>query len=566
MRPLSALCLLILFIAGGCNLRQPVTIKTGRDISVSSAMVVSAHPEASVIGAQIMASGGNAVDAAVATELALAVCHPTAGNIGGGGFMVIRLADGTVDAIDYREKAPGASRRDMFLDDKGNVIEGLSLNTHLSSGVPGTVDGVITAHEKYGLLSFRDVIQPAIDLALKGFPITENQAASLNSMREVFLQRNDHRVAFVRDTAWQAGDTLRQPELGHTLERIRDNGREGFYGGVTADMIVAESSGGNGIISAEDLAGYHSSWRVPLTITYRGYRVISMPPPSSGGVVLFQLLKMIEERTSPDDGFLEPASIHLMAEAEKRAFADRAQYLGDPDFVDIPVKHLLSSAYLEDRMKDFSPMASTPSTSISYGLITPTESEETTHYSVVDKSGNAVAGTTTLNNSYGSAIVVDGAGFILNDEMDDFSVKPGTPNMYGLLGGDANAVSPGKRMLSSMTPTILEKDGKLFLVVGTPGGSTIITSVFQIIRDVVDFNMPIPEAVAAPRFHHQWLPDVISYEEGRLDSLTLEALRKLGHALAPRGPIGRVDAILIGPDGSLNAGADPRGDDTAAGW
>jgi gamma-glutamyltranspeptidase/glutathione hydrolase len=566
MRPLPALCLLILFIAGGCNRHEPVTLKTGRDISVSSAMVVSAHPEASLIGAQIMASGGNAVDAAAATEFALAVCHPTAGNIGGGGFMVIRLADGTIDAIDYREKAPGASQRDMFLDEQGNVIEGLSLNTHLSAGVPGTVDGVITAHEKYGRLSFRDVIQPAIDLALTGFPLTENQAASLNSMREVFLQRNDHLVAFVRDIPWQAGDTLRQPDLGHTLERIRDNGREGFYSGVTADMIVAENSGGNGIISAEDLANYHSSWRLPLTITYRGYRIISMPPPSSGGVVLFQLLKMIEKRTSPDEGFLEPSTIHLMAEAEKRAFADRAQYLGDPDYVDIPTEYLLSNTYLEERMKDFSPLASTPSTSISYGLTPPTESEETTHYSVVDKFGNAVAGTTTLNNSYGSAIVVDGAGFILNDEMDDFSIKPGTPNMYGLLGGDANAVSPGKRMLSSMTPTILEKEGKLFLVVGTPGGSTIITSVFQIIRDVVDFNMTIPEAVAAPRFHHQWFPDVISYEEGRIDSLTLEALRKMGHILAPRGPIGRVDAILVGPDGSLNAGADPRGDDSAAGW
>lgn len=558
--------ILVLLISAGCRDTSRVMIKTGLDISVPSAMIVSAHPEASGIGAEIMAAGGNAVDAAAAAEFALAVCFPTAGNIGGGGFMVIRLADGTVDAIDYREKAPERSDRDMYLDEEGNAVDGLSLNTHLSAGVPGTVDGVLKAHKKYGLLSLKQVIQPAIDLALNGFPLTEKQAVSLNSMRATFLERNDDPVAFVRNDPWKAGDTLRQPDLGKTLERIRDNGREGFYSGETARLIVTESESGNGIITAGDLANYNSVWREPLTISYRGFRVISMPPPSSGGVVLSQLLKMTEMNASAEDEFLQPATVQFMVEAERRAFADRAQYLGDPDFVEIPVEKLLDKEYLAGRMKDFRKEVATPSLSISYGKVIPAESEETTHYSVVDKSGNAVAGTTTLNNSYGSAIVVSGAGFILNDEMDDFSIKPGTPNMYGLLGGEANAIAPGKRMLSSMTPTILEKDGVLFLVVGSPGGSTIITTVYQIIRDVVDFRMSVADAVNAPRFHHQWLPDVISYEEGGLDSLTLTALRDLGHNLSPRSSIGRVDAILIGPDGMRHAGADPRGDDAAAGW
>lgn len=558
--------ILLLLLSAGCRDTSRVMIKTGRDISVPSAMIVSAHPEASGIGAEIMAAGGNAVDAAAAAEFALAVCFPTAGNIGGGGFMVIRLADGTVDAIDYREKAPETSDRDMYLDEEGNAVDGLSLNTHLSAGIPGTVDGVLKAHKKYGLLTLKQVIQPAIDMALNGFPLTEKQAASLNSMRATFIERNDNPVAFVRNDPWKAGDTLRQPDLGKTLERIRDNGREGFYSGETAMLIVAESDSGNGIITAGDLANYNSVWREPLTITYRDFRVISMPPPSSGGVVLSQLLKMTEMNSPEEDEYLQPATIHFMVEAERRAFADRAQYLGDPDFVEIPVVKLLDRVYLTDRMKDFRKETATPSLSISYGKVIPAESEETTHYSVVDKLGNAVAGTTTLNNSYGSAIVVNGAGFILNDEMDDFSIKPGTPNMYGLLGGEANAIAPGKRMLSSMTPTILEKDGKLFLVVGSPGGSTIITTVYQIIRDVVDFKMSVADAVNAPRFHHQWLPDVISYEEGRLDSLTLSALRDLGHTLSPRSSIGRVDAILIGPDGMRHAGADPRGDDAAAGW
>lgn len=566
MRSLLFTLLIMALLSAGCGRNDLPAIITGKDIDVKDAMVVSAHPEASRIGAEVMAAGGNAVDAAVAVEFALAVCYPTAGNIGGGGFMVFRFADGTTDAIDYREKAPSASHRDMYLDSGGDVIEGLSLNTHLSAGVPGTVDGALHAHSLYGKLSLERVIQPSIDLAVKGFPLTAGQAASLNAMRETFVQRNDHPVAFVTDIPWRQGDTLRQPELGQTLIRIRDKGRAGFYEGETAEMIIAECAGGNGIITAADLSEYRSLNRDPIITEYRGYKVITMPPPSSGGILLAQLLAMTAMTSGPSDSFMQPATIHLMAEAERRAFADRAHFLGDPDHTDIPVEDLLNREYLLRRISDINPERATPSSSVTHGTVPYSESEETTHYSVVDKDGNAVAGTTTLNNSYGTAIVVKGAGFILNDQMDDFSVKPGTPNLYGLIGGEANAIAPGKRMLSSMTPTIVEKDGSLFMVVGSPGGSTIITTVFQVIRNVVDFGMGIYDAVAAPRFHHQWLPDVISYEAGTLDSLTIVELKNMGHQLAPRGAIGRADAIMIGADGRRYAGADPRGDDTAAGW
>ncbi len=566
MRLLLFTLLILPLLFSGCGLRDQPSIVTGKDIDVGNAMVVSAHPEASRIGAGVMAAGGNAVDAAVAVEYALAVCYPTAGNIGGGGFMVVRLADGTTDAIDYREKAPSAAHRDMYLDSTGNVIERLSLDTHLSAGVPGTVDGTLYAHSLYGKLSLERIIQPAIDLAVNGFPLTASQAASLNGMRETFIQRNDHPVAFVRDLPWREGDTLRQPELGETLKRIRDKGREGFYDGETAEMLIAECTGGNGIMTSADLREYRSVSRDPIETEYRGYKVISMPPPSSGGILLAQLLTMTEMTSRETDSFMRPSTMHLMAEAERRAFADRAHFLGDPDFADIPVAGLLNKEYLSQRTADIDPERATPSSSVTHGTVTYSESEETTHYSVVDALGNAVAGTTTLNNSYGTAIVVKGAGFILNDQMDDFSVKPGTPNLYGLIGGEANAVAPGKRMLSSMTPTIIEKDGSLFMVLGSPGGSTIITTVFQVIRNVIDFGMGIYDAVAAPRFHHQWIPDVISYEAGTLDSLIITELKSMGHQLSPRGAIGRADAIMIGADGRRYAGADPRGDDTAAGW
>jgi gamma-glutamyltranspeptidase / glutathione hydrolase len=549
-----------------CSGQKSNCIISGSDIKTNHAMVVSAHPLASEIAAKVMADGGNAVDAAVATELALAVCYPAAGNIGGGGFMVIRLNNGTVASINYREKAPSAATRDMFLDNKGNVIDGLSLNTHLSSGVPGTVDGLLKVHARYGKLPFQRLIQPAIDIAARGFVLTKREALSLNEMRATFLSRNRGRVAFVREDPWQEGDTLKQPDLAKTLVRIRDLGRDGFYSGITAQLIVNECRDGNGIISSEDLKNYTSELEEPLKATYRNYEVITMPPPSSGGIALIQMLKMIEPFNIERMGFHSTESIHLMIEAERRAYADRAEFLGDPDMVSIPVSSLISNKYLLDRMADFNSGKASSSEEIKHGNPAAYESEETTHYSIVDQMGNAVAGTTTLNNGFGSGIVVNGAGFILNDEMDDFSIKPGYPNMFGLTGGDANAIQPCKRMLSSMTPTILLKDNKLKLVVGSPGGSTIITTVFQVIVNVTDFNMNVKNAVDAGRFHHQWQPDIVYYEKGRLDTTLFTSLKLMGHSFKPRDAMGRADAVFISDDGSLNAGSDERGEDNAAGF
>ncbi len=541
-------------------------ISEGAGIITEHAMMVSAYPDASRIGAEIMSEGGNAIDAAVATGFALAVSFPAAGNIGGGGFMIIRMADGTSAALDFREKAPAASHRDMFLDAGGDVTEGLSLNTHLGAGVPGTVDGLITAHTRYGKMPWKKLIQPAIDLARNGYLLSEREAASLNSMRTVFLSRNSGATAFVKEGEWKKGDTLRQPDLALTLERIRDYGREGFYEGKTAEMIVNECRKGNGIITYQDLSEYRSVWRTPIVAEYKGYEIISMPPPSSGGVALLQLLGMTESYGIDTMGFHTPQSIHLMIEAERRVYADRAEFMGDPDYADVPVAGLLNSEYLSQRMSGYDMMKATPSSSVSHGSPQFYESEETTHYSVADQYGNAVACTTTLNNSYGSAIVTEGAGFLLNNEMDDFSSKPGVPNLFGLTGGEYNEIQPGKRMLSSMTPTIISRNGKLFMVVGSPGGSTIITSVFQVILNVVDFDMDISAAVNAGRFHHQWLPDRIDIESGRFDTVLIDNLKHMGYNLSPREPIGRVDAILVSSDGLLKAGADMRGDDTAAGF
>ncbi len=492
---------------------------------------------------------------------------PSAGNIAGGGFMVIRTADSGFDAIDYREKAPAAATANMYLGSDGEPVAGSSLNTHLASGVPGMVNGIWQAHSKYGLLPWQEIVGPAIDLARKGFPLTANQASSLNNMKERFLSRNQGRVAFVKDSQWSENDTLVQEDLAKTLELIRDLGPAGFYGGVTAEKIVNEMKRGGGIITASDLENYNAVWRAPLQCNYRGYKIVSMAPPSSGGVALIQLLNMVEPYDLTKMGFGSSEIIHLMAEAERRVYADRAEYLGDPDFVNVPVGKLTDSDYNLNRMTGYDPNRATPSASVSAGNpFTFKESEETTHYSIVDKNRMAVSGTTTLNGSYGSAIVVENAGFILNNQMDDFSIKPGAPNMYGLVGGTANSIEPGKRMLSSMTPTIVEKDGALFMVVGSPGGSTIITSVFQTIINVIDHKMTMKEAVTAPRFHHQWLPDQISYEEGSFNEALLKKLRNLGHTLSPRESIGRVDAIRIKPDGTLEGGADPRGDDTSAGF
>jgi len=540
-----------------------------RGLIVEKAMVVSAHPLASEVGKNILQKGGSAVDAAIATQFALAVVYPGAGNIGGGGFMVSRLANGEIASLDYREKAPLAGGRDMYLDENGQVIPYASTRGHLAAGVPGTVAGLDAAHQKYGKLAWAELVQPAIDLAANGWELTEREARGLNANREAFMQYNTVQPEFFlapEDQPWKAGDTVRIPDLAKTLERIRDNGRDGFYKGETARLITEEMKRGNGLISLEDLEKYEAVWREPVTGTYRDYGFISMPPPSSGGIALAQLFNSVEGLNLSKKGFHSVETVHAMVEAERRVYADRAKHLGDPDFYQVPGKGLLQKSYSVDRMANFDPQHATKSEDIEAGIPMPYESVETTHLSVVDAEGNAVSVTTTLNGGMGSKVFVGGAGFLLNNEMDDFSIKPGEPNMYGLVGGEANSIAPEKRMLSSMTPTIVTKGDKLFMVVGTPGGSTIITSVFQTILNVIDFDMTMQDAVAAPRFHHQWLPDVVNYERNGLDSLTVVKLEQMGHQMRSGGASGRVDAILILPDGKLEGGADPRGDDTARGF
>lgn len=557
----------LLPLLSGCSGNAETEIVTGKSITVSNAMVVSAHPEASQVGATILRMGGNAFDAAIATEFALAVCYPAAGNIGGGGLIVIRMNDGSTASLDYREKAPGKATRDLFLDSEGNVIEGLSTQSHLASGVPGTVAGMAELHARYGSLPFADLVQPAVDLAAIGFPLTRAQAESFNRMRKTFTERNGSDIAFVRNQGeWKAGDIFIQSDLAATLELIRDNGADGFYSGPTAELIVREMSTGEGIITLDDLRDYRAIWREPIRGSFGEYGIISMGPPSSGGLALLQMLGMIEDFPIDEWGFQSDRSVHLMVEAERRAYADRSEYLGDSDFVEVPLDQLTRKSYLAGRMDQFNPERATPSGDIRPGDLPLPVSEETTHYSVVDSEGNAVSATTTLNSGYGSAIVVSGAGFLLNNEMDDFSVKPGYPNIYGLVGGEANSIAPGKRMLSCMTPTIVEKDDNLFMVVGTPGGSTIMTSVFQTILNVTLFGMNMKEAVDAPRFHHQWLPDEIAAEEDAFTPEVEESLISMGHKIRRRGSIGRVEGIRITDQGKLEGGADKRGDDWAAGF
>lgn len=528
-------------------------------------MVVSAHPLASKTGLDILKKGGNAIDASVAVQLALAVVYPNAGNIGGGGFMVYRAHTGESATLDFREKAPAKASRDMFLDSAGNAVPEKSLFGHLAAGVPGSVDGLVEAHRKYGKLAWAELVQPAINLARAGFEITAMQADELNQHQAEFARYNPGKAYFIRST-WKAGDRLQQEDLAKTLEYIRDQGRAGFYSGPVADQILAEMQSGGGLISRQDLAAYHSVWRTPVTGDYKGYRIITMPPPSSGGIALLQLLKAVESYPLQRWGFQSDSTVQLMVEAERRVYADRATHLGDPDFYKVPGQKLLAPGYMHTRMKDLNWAKATPSSSVKAGALAPKESEQTTHLSVVDRDGNAVSVTTTLNGSYGSKVVVKGAGFLLNNEMDDFSVKPGTPNSYGLVGGEANAISGNKRMLSSMTPAILEKDGKLFMVVGSPGGSTIITSVFQTILNVIEFKKSMQGAVSAKRFHHQWLPDEVFVEDGAIDSLTRARLAQKGYKITPRAPFGRVDAILKTTWGYYQAGADPRGNDSKLGW
>lgn len=531
---------------------------------VTNGAVASAHPLASKIGVAILQQGGNAIDAAIATQLALAVVYPGAGNLGGGGFLVARLQDGRELAIDYREKAPAKASRNMYIDSKGNPDTNKSQNGHLASGVPGTVAGLF-ASAPYGRLSFSKLIAPAIELAEKGFVITAREAQSLNNIQEDLKKYNTVMPVFARSAPWKEGDTLVQADLARTLRRIQEKGAAGFYEGETARLIVEEMQRGSGIISYADLKEYTARTRTPHTFDYKGYRIVSMPMPSSGGLLLHQMMKMVEDKDIGRLGFHSPAAVQLMIEAERRAYADRAEYMGDADYFKVPVAKLSNEQYLRNRMSDYTPGKASLSLNIQPGYGPASESEETTHLSIIDKEGNAVAVTTTLNGSYGSLTVVGGAGFFMNNEMDDFSIKPGVPNMYGAVGGEANAIMPGKRMLSSMTPTLVLRDGKPYLVVGTPGGTTIPTSVFQTLVNILEFNMNAIDAVNQPKFHHQWLPDQVFIEAG-FSATTAEALRKMGYTLGNRGGIGRMEVIRVLPNGKIEAVADVRGDDAAEGW
>jgi len=584
------LLLVLLLSVWACRQGQPVTTQKGKGfyqytnddttrrnlspfysdkagVLAKNGLVASAHPVASQVGVDILKSGGTAIDAAIAVQFALAVVHPAAGNIGGGGFVVYRDKTGRAYTLDFREKAPAQATRKMYLNSDGAVIPELSFTGHLASGVPGTVAGMVEAHRRFGRLPWASLLEPAIRLAENGVVLTPKEARGLNYTQDDLTALNPGKTYLLRSGEWKAGDTLVQTDLARTLRQIRDKKREGFYAGETARLIVEEMKRGGGLITRQDLAGYQAVWREPITAHYKNYRIISMPPPSSGGIALVQLLKMVETYPLSRWGWNNDSTVMVMIEAERRVYADRAKFLGDPDFVKIPVQELTSMPYLQQRMRDFSFAKASDSRQISGGKMAGYESSETTHFSVVDQEGNAVAITTTLNGSYGSRIFVNGAGFLLNNEMDDFSVKPGVPNAYGLVGAEANAIQPGKRMLSSMTPTIIEKDGKLLMVVGTPGGSTIITSVFQTILNVLEYNMTMQQAVNALKFHHQWLPDKTTFEQNALSPATIRFLQERGQKLEElTGTIGRMDAILVRKDAQLEGGADPRGDDTAIGY
>lgn len=568
MKHLSLIALLFLSIVAckdtPTKTEEP-TIETIPN-TAKNAMIVSARAEASAIGVSILKQGGNAFDAMMATEMALAVTYPYAGNLGGGGFMVYRLANGDHGALDYREKAPAAATKDMYLDTDNNVIPNKSTIGAYAVGIPGTIAGVFEAHKKFGSLPVSQILKPVIELATNGYVVTEKQSLKFDQYDSIFKAVNGKSILYSKDL--QAGDTIKNLQLAHTLKRISKNGKDEFYKGETAQKLIRFLSSKGGIITAEDFAQYQAVWRTPVTFHYKDLQVISMSPPSSGGLCLAQIMKMIEPFDLKNYGHNSLKTIQVITEAERRAYADRSHFLGDPDFVEIPTKHLLSDSYLAERMSDFSFEMATPSSSISHGSILANESDETTHYSIVDAFGNAIAVTTTLNGAYGSKLFVNELGFFLNNEMDDFSSKPGVPNSYGLIGSEANSIAPQKRMLSSMTPTIVEKDGELRMVVGTPGGSTIITSVLQTILNVEEFNMNMQEAVDAARFHHQWLPDEIRMEpQGFSETITTQ-LQEKGYATnLTRSPIiGKVDAILIQENGQLQGGADRRGDDATIGY
>ncbi len=537
-------------------------------IEGKNGMVVSTHPAASEIGLAILKNGGNAIDAAVAVNFALAVCHPSAGNIGGGGFLVYRDKSGNTKALDYREKAPAAASRDMYLDADGKIIPGKSMTGIFSVGVPGTVAGMQEMHDKLGRLPWNELLQPAVDLARNGLMLTEKEARGLNRQRTEFLRENPDKnyLLSVEGKEWKAGDLLVQADLANTLELILKKKAKGFYKGQTAQNIVNEMKAQNGLISKKDLKNYRAVWRTPVKSQYKNYQIIGMPPPSSGGVALAQLLQMVAPYSLKKWGPASDSTIQVMVEAERRVYADRSKWLGDPDFVKVPLTELIDPSYTASRMASMNFTQATNSADIQAGSFTGYESPETTHYSIVDGEGNAVSITTTLNNSYGSKVFVGGSGFLLNDEMDDFSAKAGAPNLYGLIGSKANEIQPNKRMLSSMTPTIVEENGKLKMVVGTPGGSTIITSVFQVVLNTLEMGMNMQQAVEYPRFHHQWLPEKITAEPSRFSEEQQGRLKAKGYTFAPVSGIGLVEGILVLPNGNLQGGADSRGDDTVSAY
>ena len=561
---MKKIIVLLSIICFGCKAQKTIVKPMG--LVANRAMVVSAREEASKIGTAIMKKGGNAFDAMVATELALAVAYPYAGNIGGGGFMVYRKSNGETGTLDYREKAPLAATKDMFLDKDGNVIKGKSTKTPLAIGIPGTIAGVFAVHKKLGSLPIAEILKPVIELAERGVVVTHKQEERLNEYREELTKINGPNS--VLSKVYKENDTIKYPALANTLKRISKNGRDEFYKGETAKKLVAYLKEKGAIITMVDLAKYEAKWRNPITFKYKDLNIISMAPPSSGGICLAQIMKMIAPYDLVKMGHNSAQGIQVIVEAERRAYADRSYFLGDPDFVKIPLKALMDNTYLKGRMSSFNFDKATLSSDIKEGKVNYNESMETTHYAIVDQFGNSVSATTTLNAGYGSKYYCDELGFFFNNEMDDFSSKPGVPNMFGLVGNEANSIAPEKRMLSSMTPTVVEKNGKLFMTVGSPGGSTIITSVLQTILNVYEYNLSMQEAVNAPRFHHQWLPDLITFEPNAFDAKTLETLTEKGYLINEKTTpvIGKVDAILTLPNGKLEGGADFRGDDKAVGF
>ena len=530
--------------------------------------VVSARKDASEIGLKIMEDGGNAFDAMIAVQLALSVSHPTAGNISGGGFMVYKLSDGSEGSLDFREKAPNSSSADMYLDEDGNVIPGLSSLGGLAVGVPGTISAIFDIHEKFGLLPIEDLFKPSIELAENGFLVTKYLEDELNEKRNVFIMMNGEESLYSKN--YKEGDTIKNNNYAQTLIKIMNEGKDGFYSGEVAEDMIETISKKGGIMTLSDLLDYESIWREPVKFKYKDYDIISMSFPSSGGILLGQMMKAIEKFDLSEIPHNSAEYIQLLTEIERRAFADRSDLMGDPDFMNLPVYEFMDEEYIEDRMKSFSWEEATPSSEIKPGEVIFNESDETTHFSIIDKNGNAVSVTTTLNNSFGSKVYVENSGFFLNNEMDDFSSKPGFPNFFGVLGSEANSIQPGKRMLSAMTPTIVLKNNKPKLILGSPGGPSIITSVFQTILNVIEYEMDVNEAVSAPRFHHQWYPDLIVMEEN-VSSYEVDSVLKSKNYLLVKLPIkedtlgvykrsniGAVDAILIDDFKNVSGGADSR--------